>query len=180
MLAKTFDARQLTMHCDTISWPGHDLQTQTVKKASEPGKEYVQSHAFAGTITATFYLDVKHSERFLFEQWQELAVNRYTHKANYYKDYIGSMEMYQLSTKAAEKIQRNSPGPHVEITDEKYAKFESERTYGIKVFDVYPATISATEYAYVQAEMVQLLTVSFNYREHLPIIITDDNKRPIV
>ena len=101
MLMGKYDTRQLTMHCDTISWPGHDLQTQTVKKASEPGKEYVQSHAFAGTISATFYLDVKHSERFLFEQWQELAVNRYTHKANYYKDYIGSMEMYQLS---AEKV----------------------------------------------------------------------------
>ena len=48
------------------------------------------------------------------------------------------------------------------------------------MFDVYPATISATEYAYIQAEAVQLLTVSFNYREHLPITITDDNKRPIV
>jgi hypothetical protein len=190
MLANNFDARQLTMHCDTVSWPGHDLQTQTVKKASEPGKEYVQSHAFAGTISATFYLDVKHSERFLFEQWQELAVNRYTHKANYYKDYIGSMEMYQLSAEklAGGKVINRDTISEGSIVDEgprnQYTRHEahsvSERTYGIKVFDVYPATISATEYAYVQAETVQLLTVSFNYREHLPITITDDNKRPIV
>ena len=190
LLMGKYDTRQLTMHCDTIGWPGHDLQTQTVKTASEPEKKFVQSHAFAGTISATFYLDVKHSERFLFEQWQELAVNRYTHKANYYKDYIGSMEMYQLS---AEKVAggrainrdtigdygHGAEGPRNEYTRHE-AHSESERTYGIKVFDVYPATISATEYAYIQAETVQLLTVSFNYREHLPITITDDNKRPIV
>ena len=50
----------------------------------------------------------------------------------------------------------------------------------MKQLDENPETISATEYAYIQAEAVQLLTVSFNYREHLPITITDDNKRSIV
>jgi hypothetical protein len=202
MLMGKYDTRQLTMHCDTISWPGHDLQTQSVKKAGEPEKKFVVSHAFAGTISATFYLDVEHSERFLFEQWQELAVNRYTHKANYYKDYIGSMEMYQLSSDYGGIKTVNSPfdglhytgkyegyidsgNPHkdavkIRRNTRKVGQMVSERTYGIKVFDVYPETISATEYAYIQAETVQLLTVSFNYREHLPITITDDNKRPIV
>tara|TARA_B100001079_G_C16299409_1_gene464739 strand:- start:78 stop:956 length:879 start_codon:yes stop_codon:yes gene_type:complete len=158
MLMGKYDTRQLTLHCNTFGWPGHDLQTQTMKKASEPGIEMVQSHAFAGTISATFYLDTEHSERFLFEQWQELAVNRYTHKANYYKDYIGQMEIYQLSSEKDREI----------------------RTYGIKVHDVYPATISATEYTYELAETIQVLTVSFNYRQHYPINIHDGNKYPTI
>jgi len=158
MLMGKYDTRQLTLHCNTFGWPGHDLQTQTMKKASEPGIEMVQSHAFAGTISATFYLDTEHSERFLFEQWQELAVNRYTHKANYYKDYIGQMEIYQLSSEKDRGI----------------------RTYGIKVHDVYPATISATEYTYELAETIQVLTVSFNYRQHYPINIHDRNKYPTI
>ena len=158
LLNNSIDARQLTLHCNTFGWPGHDLQTQTMKKASEPGIEMVQSHAFAGTISATFYLDTEHSERFLFEQWQELAVNRYTHKANYYKDYIGQMEIYQLSSEKDREI----------------------RTYGIKVHDVYPATISATEYTYELAETIQVLTVSFNYRQHYPINIHDGNKYPTI
>ena len=164
LLNSSTDARQLTLHCNTIGWPGHDLQTQTMKKASEPGIEMVQSHAFAGTISATFYLDTEHSERFLFEQWQELAVNRYTHKANYYKDYIGQMEIYQLSSEK-----------------EMYRPDAREiRTYGTKVHDVYPATISATEYTYEVAEAIQVLTVSFNYRQHYPINIHDGNKYPTI
>ena len=184
MLMGKYDTRQLTMHCDTIGWPGHDLQTQGVKKASEPAKHYVQAHAFKGNISATFYLDVQHSERFLFEQWQELAVNRYTHKANYYKDYIGSMEMYQLSSELNKIDFANNKrfSKRGDLIGDINNSVEGEgiRTYGIKVFDVFPETISPTEYAYISAETVQLLTVEFNYREHLPITINDDNKRPII
>ena len=158
LLNNSIDARQLTLHCNTIGWPGHDLQTQSRKFASEPESLFVQSHAFAGKISATFYLDTEHSERFLFEQWQELAVNRYTHKANYYNDYIGQMEMYQLSSEEGAEI----------------------RTYGIKVDDVYPETVSVSEYTYEVAGAVQILTVSFNYRQHLPINIHDGNKSPTI
>ena len=155
LLNTSMDARQLTLHCNTIGWPGHDLQTQSRKLASEPESLFVQSHAFAGSISATFYLDTEHSERFLFEQWQELAVNRYTHKANYYNDYIGQMEMYQLGA-------------------------DGNRTYGIKVDDVYPETVSVSEYTYELAEAIQTLTVSFTYRQHLPINIHDGNKSPTI
>ena len=167
LLNSSIDARQLTLHCNTLGWPGHDLQTQSRKLASEPGIEMVQSHAFAGTVSATFYLDTEHSERFLFEQWQELAVNRYTHKANYYNDYIGQMEIYQLSSEATQDENGKMSGKEI-------------RTYGTKVHDVYPATISATEYTYEVAEAIQLLTVSFNYRQHLPINIHDGNKYPTI
>ena len=47
LLNNSIDARQLTLHCNTIGWPGHDLQTQSRKFASEPESLFVQSHGFA-------------------------------------------------------------------------------------------------------------------------------------
>ena len=179
--------QQLSMHCNTISWPGHDLQVQARKHASEPTRNLVQSHAFAGTIDAIFYLSADHRERFLLEQWQELAVNRYTHKANYYNEYVGGMEIYQLGSAKATRTftTEGAPikgNPHVDKEADKHFYQRTNiavRRYGIEVMEVYPATIALTEYMYESANMVQMLAVTFNYRQHLPININDGNKRPL-
>ena len=89
--------QQLSLHCNSISMPGHDLQAQDMQHGSAPGRQIVQSHDYAGTIAASFYLDSHLRERHYFEKWQKMAVSTTTHKANYYNDYIGSMEIYQLS-----------------------------------------------------------------------------------
>jgi len=179
--------QQLSMHCNTISWPGHDLQVQARKHASEPTRNLVQSHAFEGTIDAIFYLSADHRERFLLEQWQELAVNRYTHKANYYNEYVGAMEIYQLGAAKATRTftTEGAPikgNPHIDKEADKHFHQKTNiavRKYGIEVMEVYPATIALTEYMYESANMVQMLAVSFNYRQHLPINIDDGNKRPL-
>ena len=179
--------QQLSMHCNTISWPGHDLQVQARKHASEPTRNLVQSHAFEGTIDAIFYLSADHRERFLLEQWQELAVNRYTHKANYYNEYVGAMEIYQLGAAKATRTftTEGAPikgNPHIDKEADKHFHQKTNiavRKYGIEVMEVYPATIALTEYMYESANMVQMLAVSFNYRQHLPININDGNKRPL-
>jgi hypothetical protein len=179
--------QQLSMHCNTISWPGHDLQVQSRKHASEPERNLVQSHAFAGTIDAIFYLSADHRERFLLEQWQELAVNRYTHKANYYNEYVGAMEIYQLGAAKATRTftTEGAPikgNPHIDKEADKHFHQRTNiavRKYGIEVMEVYPATIALTEYMYESANTVQMLAVTFNYRQHLPININDGNKRPL-
>ena len=47
-------------------------------------------------LIASFLLSNDLKEKHYFELWQSLAVDNYTHKANYYDDYIGSMEIYQF------------------------------------------------------------------------------------
>ena len=89
--------QDISMLCDTISMPGHDLQTQTIQYGSAPETDQVTSHGFAGQIVATFYADNDLTTKMYFDAWQQLAVNPATHKANYYKDYVGSMKIYQLS-----------------------------------------------------------------------------------
>ena len=178
-------SQSLTLNCETLSWPGHDLQTQSRKHGNEPERFLVQSHGFEGTITAGFYLSLDHSERFLLEQWQELAVNRFTHKANYYNEYVGSAEIYQLGSAPATRqfFSRTAEGPrNSEITTTLTGEDKTHiavRTYGITLQDVYPSTIALTEMSYATPNEVQRLLVTFQYRQHLPLNIDDGNKRPL-
>ena len=132
--------QQVNLHCNTVSMPGHDLQAQDMQHGSAPGRQIVTSHDYAGTINASFYLDSHMRERHFFEMWQKMAVSTTTHKANYYNDYIGSMEIFQLDT-------------------------NNEITYGIKATEVYPSTIGGIEYSYDSANQVATQAVSFEYRQ---------------
>ena len=131
---------QVNLHCNSVSLPGHDLQAQDQQHGSAPGRQIVQSHDYAGFIDASFYLDVHMRERHFFEQWQKMAVNTNTHKANYYDDYIGTMEIFQLDG-------------------------NGEITYGIKATEVYPATIAGIEYAYENTNQIATQAVKFQYRQ---------------
>ena len=132
--------RQVNLHCNSISMPGHDLQAQDVQHGSAPGRQMVRSHDYEGTIDASFYLDSHLRERHFFEQWQKMAVNVNTHKANYYDNYIGTMEIFQLDGRG-------------------------EITYGIKATEVYPATIAGIEYAYANTNQIAMQSVKFQYRQ---------------
>ena len=138
--------QQINIHCDSVSMPGHDLQTQSLQFASEPARDVVQSHAFAGTINATFYADKYLRERHFFEMWQKMAVNTVTHKANYYDNYIGKMHIYQLGSMDGEG-------------DRDYP------TYALEATEVYPQTIGPIEYAYGSASTIVKINVGFNYKE---------------
>ena len=138
--------RQINIHCDSISMPGHDLQSESVQYGSAPARDIVTSHAFAGNINASFYADKYLRERHFFELWQKMAVNMVTHKANYYDDYVGKMHIYQLGSMDGES-NRDVP------------------TYGIEVVEVYPATISAVEYAYSSSNTIVKINVAFAYKQ---------------
>ena len=47
-------------------------------------------------ITLTFYMGQQMVEKMLFESWQNLAINPFTFNANYYDEYVGSIELYPL------------------------------------------------------------------------------------
>jgi len=135
--------QQINIHCDSVSMPGHDLQTQSVQWGSSPARDIVQSHGFAGTINASFYADKYLRERHFFEMWQKMSVNTVTHKANYYDSYIGKMHIFQLGSDNLVDVP----------------------TYGIEAVEVYPATIGAVEYAYGSSNQLVKINVGFNYKE---------------
>ena len=137
--------KQVNIHCDSITMPGVDLQTQTIQYGSAPEYDLVQARAFTGQINASFYADKYLRERQFFEMWQKMAVNRITHKANYYDNYVGKMHIYQLGSLDGEG-DRDIP------------------TYGIEATEVYPQTISQIDYNYGGNEIVKV-NVRFNYKQ---------------
>ena len=134
--------RQINIHCDSVSMPGKDLQTQTVQYGSAPEQDQVVAHGYSGQINASFYADSFLRERHFFEMWQKMTVNHTTHKAKYYDDYVGKMQIYQL---ASDNLQ-------------------DQPSYGIEATDVYPATISAVEYSYGSSNTLVKINIGFNYR----------------
>ena len=141
------EGRNLNLLCNAITMPGHNLEQQTQRLATEPAREMVQSRSFAGNITASFYLDQGLEIKSWFDKWLELAINPATHKARYYNEYIGEMNIYQLGGKG--------------------------RTYGIKCEEVYPATIGPIEYSYDSTDTIGLLTIEFAYRRWVEIENTE-------
>jgi len=148
---------QINLFCSSIEMPGHDLQTQQQQHGSAPVRDMVQAHGFEGMINATFYLSEDLKERHFFEQWQRMAVNIESHKANFYDDYIGSMEIFQLSN----GLDSGLPFPTIidKIIDVDMAE------YGVRASEVYPATISGIEYSYDNGNQIATMAVGFNYRE---------------
>ena len=134
--------RQINIHCDSVSMPGKDVQTQTVQYGSAPEQDQVVAHGYGGQINASFYADSFLRERHFFEMWQKMTVNHTTHKAKYYDDYVGKMQIYQL---ASDNLQ-------------------DQPSYGIEATDVYPATISAVEYSYGSSSTLVKINIGFNYR----------------
>ena len=137
--------QQVNMHCDTVSMPGHDLQAETITQFG-PSRQMVTGHAFTGTIGASFYADKYLRERHFFELWQKMATNMVTHKAGYYDDYVGTIQILQLGSLDGEG-DRDVP------------------TYGIEAIECYPETVSAIEYNYSSSNQIVKVTVGFQYKQ---------------
>ena len=185
--------RDISLMCDTIAMPGHDLNTHTAKYGTAVATQMVTGHKFEGTIDATFYLDTNFETQSYFTLWQDAAIDNATNKVRYYKDvdghhnYAGSMEIYQLSSDYGGVKTVNSPfdgehytgkyegyidsgNPHkdavkVRRNTRQVGQMVTKRTYGMLVEEVYPETIGSIEYAYATVDTIALLPVEFQFRK---------------
>ena len=137
---------QVNMHCDSISMPAHDLQSEEHLQYGIPS-QIVTGHGFTGTIGASFYADKYLRERHFFEAWQKIAVGMKDHRVGYLKDYAGTIEIYQLGS-------NDQDGDTTDIP-----------TYAIKAIECYPETVSAVEYSYGAASQIVKINVGFQYRQ---------------
>ena len=177
--------RNVGIACNSITMPGRDLTGVSVKQGQDLAREHVGAHTYEGTITATFYLDSNLDYKTFFEAWQNLAVNPITNNLNYYDNYIGSMSIHQLGSERMLQEKANAFDGDSYTGQEEYFmegpqnRYKSQTTrtntreiyqsqatptYGIKVEEVYPATVGQIEYAYATVDEVALLPVEFQYR----------------
>ena len=131
-------ARRISFSCDSISIPGRNLRTQMNGNIYGPPHEIVQGQTFA-PVEATFYCGSDLAERYFFEDWQKITYNPDTYNINYYKEYVGSVEIYQLNE-------------------------QDERTYGCKLEEVFPKTVAAIAYGHGSSNTINKVSVEFAYR----------------
>ena len=131
-------ARRVSFRCDTISMPGRTLRTQVNANIYGPQHDIVQGQVFP-PVQATFYCGTDMAERLFFEEWQKISYNPYTYDINYYKEYVGKVEIYHLNE-------------------------QDERQYGIVLEECFPKTISEQQYGHGTKNSIQKVTVEFAYR----------------
>lgn len=132
-------ARRISFRCDSISIPGRNLRTQMNGNIYGPPHEVVQGITFA-PVQATFYCGSDLAERYFFEEWQKVSYNPQTYNINYYKEYVGAVDIYQLNE-------------------------QDERTYGVRLEEAFPKTVAEIAYGHASSNAINKVTVEFQYRK---------------
>lgn len=165
-LANEIDA--VSMRCESIQFPARNLRSSADDNQYGPPREIVQGVGQFGTINATFLCDVEMTEKKYFDVWQKLIFDPQTYNLNYYNEYIGRLEIHQLS--------RFGKGPGILDALDPFGIFtnnesddDESRTYGIVLEEVYPKTIQAQDLNNGTNE-IQRISIEFAYRywEELP------------
>ena len=130
--------RRTSIRCEAISFPGRNLDTTPDTNIYGPTREIVDGYSFA-PITATFQCGSDMREKLYFETWQRLAYNVQTWAMNYYEDYVGSIQIFQL--------------------DE-----QNNKTYGVELVEAFPKTIAEQALSYTATTEIHKIGVTFSYR----------------
>ena len=130
--------------------PGRNLSTAQESNVYGPDREIVEGVTYADDISMSFQASSGLDERVYFENWQRQAFNEKTWNIGYYKDYTGEIEIYVLDK-------------------------QDQKRYGIKLWEVFPKTIGATELSYGSIDEIILLPVSFTFRYWTSL---DQNQNP--
>ena len=97
----------------------------------------VQGQTFA-EVEASFYAGSDMAERYFFEEWQKVSYNPDTYNINYYKEYVGAVEIYTLNEM-------------------------DERTYGIRLEERFQRPLVDT-IGHGSNNTINKVNVSFKYR----------------
>ena len=132
------ETRQVSYQCKTIAFPGRNLTATSDDNIYGPTREIVDGFAY-GDITANFYCHNDMREKKFFETWQRLAYNPQTFAVNYYDDYVGTIQIYQLDQR-------------------------ENRKYGVELVECFPKVIAEQPLSSALATSVQEVTVTFSFR----------------
>ncbi len=131
-------ARNVSLKCESISFPGRNIDTTTDTNIYGPTREIASGFSF-GDITATFQCGSDMNEKIFFENWQEASFNINSWAMRFYKEYVGEIRIFLL--------------------DE-----QDQRRYGVKLWECFPKTIAEQSLNYATINEQLKLSVTFSYR----------------
>ena len=129
----------LNLMCESIAFPAQNLRSTPDSLRFGPEREQVQGVTY-GEITANFICSTDMREKRFFESWHKLVFNQDSWEVNYYDQFIGSMQIIQDDRK-------------------------DDAVYRVKLFEVYPKTITQMDVGYAQNDIYQSLSIEFQYHK---------------
>ena len=130
--------KQTSLACESISFPGRNIDTTEDTNIYGPVRNIATGFSYAD-ITATYRCSRDMRENRYFETWQKLSYNPATWSMQYYEDYVGAVQIFQLDD-------------------------NDERTYGVELIEAFPKTIEAQQLDYSSTDQINKLNVTFSYR----------------
>ena len=130
--------RKTSLACESISFPGRNIDTSPDTNIYGPGREIATGFSYA-EISATFRCSSDMREKRYFEAWQRLSYDNVTWSMQYYENYIGAVQIFQL--------------------DE-----EDNIMYGVELVEAFPKNIGAQTLDYSATDQIHKLPVTFSYR----------------
>jgi len=132
--------RDMSLFAESISMPGQNIRSVPDDLRYGPAREQAQGMTY-GPVSITFMCTPGQPEKVWFENWQKKIINKITWYSYYYKDYIGSVEMYEVDMKGI------------------------KTGYGIILNEAFPKTISGQDWSQGANDAYQTVTVEFQYRD---------------
>ena len=137
-------SRNVGMMCNKITMPSRDINTAPHNMYG-PARKMPYAYSFSGEIAMSFYGDKFLRQRQYFENWQKKMFSQQTHDLNYYDDYVGTMDIYQLGAFAGNQ--------------------DRDRiSYAVRCYEVYPQTIGSYDYGYDQTDASVQVPITMNFR----------------
>ena len=145
--------RNVSMMCNKVTMPSRDINT-TPHITYGPRREMPYAYSFNGTIQCSFYADKYLRQRIFFEKWQNQMFSDTSHNMQYYNDYVGHIDIYQLGASGGEA--------------------DRDRiTYAVRLDEVYPEVIGSLDYGYDQTDQAVIVPIGFRYRTWRNLLIDD-------
>lgn len=128
---------KINLLCHTCTMPQRSLLTYEHRQLNAPYKvPYSQGY---DPVSFVLYGDAKLETRKYFEIWQNAVVNIQSNTMNFYSEYVSDVTIEQLDA-------------------------EGKPTYGVKLVEAYPMSVTAMDYSYSNSNSVQNVSVVLTYK----------------
>ena len=136
--------RNVGMMCNKVTLPNRDVNTVD-HRVYGPARQMPYAYSYSGQIECTFYGDKFLRQRTFFENWQKKIFDNVSHHMDFYDNYVGTMDIYQLGSFSAEQDRDRT-------------------TYAVRLYEVYPQTVGSIDYSYGATDQSVNIPITLNFR----------------
>jgi hypothetical protein len=136
---------KINMLCDTADWL--DIAVEGIEQQVNLDRPFsISKNTVFGEFNATFYVHSDMFQKKFFDDWINIVVLE-NGQVNYFKDYVTTVEMFQLK----------------HTLDYKNLNEETDWTYKVSITDVYPISVSMSDADWGNSNGTHKLSVKFHY-----------------